>query len=176
MSRVFLMERFLTLVCLIILGGLFSCVTLPPAVEKLPPFVGFMGAKWGSSIEEAKNVMETEGKRVFEDRTKRPPYTLYASGTYLNSPVIFSYFFTPKSKKLYRVDVTFKDLTIYQKAKEDLIGKFGNPSYSQPEIDHWSWTDKSLVIFQRESDCIQISYSGGEMLKLNHQEGDGLLQ
>jgi len=51
-----------------------------------------------------------------------------------------------------------------------------NPSYSQPEVDHWSWTDMSLVIFQREPDCIQISYSGGEMLKLNHQEGDGLLQ
>jgi hypothetical protein len=72
--------------------------------------------------------------------------------------------------------MTFKDLTIYQKAREDLMGKFGNPSYSQPEIDHWSWIDKSLVIFQRELDCIQISYSGGEMLKLNHQKGNGLLQ
>lgn len=72
--------------------------------------------------------------------------------------------------------MTFKDLTIYQKAREDLMGEFGNPSYSQPEIDHWSWPDKSLVIFQRELDCIQISYSGGEMLKLNHQEEDRLLQ
>jgi hypothetical protein len=71
------------------------------------------------------------------------------------------------------VDVTFRDLTIYQKAKEDPIGKFGNPSYSQPEIDQWSWTDKSLVIFQRDPDCIQISYSGGEMSKLNDQEGNG---
>lgn len=176
MSRVFLNERFLTLVCLIIFGGLFGCVTLPPVVEKMPPFNGFMGARWGISVEDAKKVIETEGKKVFEDRTNRPPYALYASGVYLNSPSVFSYFFTPKSKKLYRMDMTFKDLTIYQKAKEDLIGKFGNPSYSQPEIDHWSWTDKSLVIFQRESDCIQISYSGGEMLKLNHQEGDGLLQ
>jgi hypothetical protein len=176
MYQIFSKKGFFVLLCSVACTSLFSCVTLPPAVEKLPPFVGFTGAKWGSSVEEAKNVMETEGKRVFEDRTKRPPYTLYASGTYLNSPVIFSYFFTPKSKKLYRVDMTFKDLTFYQKAKEDLIGKFGNASYSQPEIDHWSWTDKSLVIFQRESDCIQISYSGGEMLKLNHQERDGLLQ
>jgi hypothetical protein len=41
------------------------------------------------------------------------------------------------------------------------------------KVDHWSWTDMSLAIFQREPDCIQISYSGGEMLKLNHREDDG---
>ena len=27
---------------------LFGCATLPPKGEKLPPFNGFMGAKWGS--------------------------------------------------------------------------------------------------------------------------------
>jgi hypothetical protein len=129
-----------------------------------------MGAKWEISVEEAKNVMETEGKKVFEDRTARSPYALYASGTYLNSPAIFSYFFTPKSKKLYRVDITLKDLTIYPKAKEDLLAKLGTPSYSQPGIDHWTWSDKSLVIFQREPDVIQISYIGGEISTLNHQE------
>jgi hypothetical protein len=175
MSRIFLKERFLALFCSIILGGLFGCVTLPPVVEKMPPLNGFMGARWGISVDDAKKVIETEGKKVFEDRTNRPPYTLYASGAYLNSPAIFSYFFTPKSRKLYRVDVTFKDLGIYQRVKEDLIREFKTPDYSQPRVDHWSWTDKSLVIFQQESDCIQISYSGGEMLKLNHQEGNGLL-
>jgi hypothetical protein len=177
MSPKFLMERFLVLFCLVIFAGLLSCVTLlPPVVETTPPFNGFMGARWGISVEDAKGIIETEGKKVFEDRTHKPPYAFYASGTYLNSTAIFSYFFTPKSKKLYRVDVIFKDLSIYHTAKEDLIRKFKNPVYSQPGVDHWSWTDKSLVILQREADCIQISYSGGGMLKLNHQEGDGLQQ
>ena len=53
-------------------------------------------------------------------------------------------------KKLYRVDLTFRDLAVHKKALEDLIGKFGQPSYSQPNVDHWSWTDKNLVILQRE--------------------------
>jgi hypothetical protein len=176
MYPIFSKGGFGVLLCLIACTSLFSCVTLPPVVEKLPPFSGFMGAKWGISVDDAKKVIQAEGKKVFKDNTDKPPYAFYASGTYLNLPAIFSYFFTPQSKKLYRVDMTFKDLTIYQRGKEDLIGKFGNPSYSQAKIDHWSWTDKSLVIYQRETDCIQISYSGGEMLKLNYQEGTGLFQ
>ena len=166
----------LVVFCSILFVWFFGCATLPPKVEKLPPFHGFSGVKWGTSIEEAKKVAEAEGKKVFEDRTYRPPYTFYASGTYLNSPVIFSYFFTPKSKKLYRVDLTFGDLTLHKKVLEDLVGKFGQPSYSQPNVDHWSWTDKTLVILQRGPDCIQIAYSDGECSELNHREGNGLLQ
>jgi hypothetical protein len=154
---------------------LFSCATVP-RVEKLPPFQGFSGAKWGISIEEAKRVAEAEGKKVFEDRTYRPPYAFYASGTSLSSPVIFSYFFTPKSKKLYRVDLTFRDVAVHKKLLEDLKGKFGQPSYSQPNVDHWSWTDYTLVILQRQPDGVQIAYSGGELSGLNHREGNGLLQ
>jgi hypothetical protein len=71
------------------------------------------------------------------------------------------------------MDVTFRDLTIYRKAKEDPMGKFGNPSCSQPEIDQWFWTGKTLVIFQRDANCIQISFSSGEMPKLNDQEKNG---
>ena len=153
-----------------------SCATLPPKVEKLPPFQGFSGIRWGTSIEEAKRLVEAEGKQVFEDRTNRLPYAFYASGTYLNSPVIFSYFFTPKSKKLYRIDLTFRDVAVHRKCLEDLIGKFGQPSYSQPDVDHWSWTDKTLVILQRQPDGVQIAYSGGELSELNHREGNGLLQ
>ena len=162
--------------CLILFVCLFSCATLPPKVEKLPPFDGFAGVKWGTSIKEAKKVAEAEGKKVFEDRTYEPPFAFYASGTYLNSPVIFSYFFTPKSKKLYRVDLTFRDLAVHKKALEDLVGKFGKPSFSQPDVDHWSWTDKTLVILQREPDCIQIAYLGGELSALNHCEGNGILK
>jgi|GEM_PF-1600453 len=176
MRQIFSHRRLILLYCLIISTISVGCTTLPPPVKTTPPFSGFKGAIWGNSVEEVKKISETEGKNIFEDRTHRPPYALYASGTYLNSLATFSYFFTPKSKKLYRVDVTFKDLGIYQRVKEDLIRGLKAPDYSQPEVDHWSWTDMSLVIFQREPDCIQISYSGGEMLKLNHQEGDGLLQ
>ncbi len=171
MHRSAFKKRFLTTICLIILVGLLSCAGLPPKAEKVPPFNGFMGAKWGISVEETKKLIGSEGKKLFLNGTERPPYALYASGTYLDSPVIFSYFFTPKSKRLYRVDVTLKDLSLYQKGKKDLIEKLGSPSYSQPAVDHWSYADKSLVIFQKEPDCIQISYSGGEILLLNHQEG-----
>lgn len=163
-------KRFPTIICLVILAGLLSCASLPPQVEKAPPFNGFFGARWGISIEEAKKVMESEGKKLFSDETGKSPYALYASGTYLNSPAIFSYFFALKSKRLYRVDVTLKDLSLYQKSKQDLIEKLGPPSYSQPGVDHWSYTDRSLVIFQKEPDSIQISYSGGEMLLQNYQE------
>jgi hypothetical protein len=162
--------------CSILFVCLFGCATVPPKVEKLPPFHGFAGVKWGASIEEARKVAEAEGKKVFEDRTHKTPFAFYASGTYLNSPVIFSYFFTPKSKKLYRVDLTFRDLKIHKKALEDLVGKFGQPSYSQPDVDHWSWTDKTLVILQRESGYIQIAYLGGKWAELNHQETNGMLQ
>jgi len=162
--------------CSILFVCVFGCATLPPQVEKLPPFQGFAGVKWGASLEEAKRVAEAEGKKVFEDRTYRPPYAFYASGTSLNSPAVFSYFFTPKSKKLYRVDLTFRDVSVHKKLLEDLIGKFGQPSYSQPNVDHWSWTDKTLVILQRDPGCIQIAYSDGECSELNHREGNGLLQ
>ena len=163
-------KRFLPPIYLVILVGLLGCASLPPAVEKAPPFNGFMGARWGITIEEAKKVMDPEGKKLFLDGTDRSPYALYASGSYLDSPAIFSYFFTPRSKKLYRIDVTLKDLRLYEKGKNDLIEKLGPPFYSQPGVDHWSYSDKSLVILQKEPDYFQISYSGGEMLKLNHQE------
>ena len=163
-------RRLLTTICLIILAGLLGCATLPPKGKKMPPFNGFIGAKWGISMEEAKKVMESEGNKLFGDGTDKSPYALYASGTYLDSPATFSYFLTPRSKRLYRVDVTLKNLSLYQKGKKDLIEKLGVPSYSQTGVDHWSYSDDSLVILQQEPDCFQVSYSGGEMLKLNHQE------
>jgi len=162
--------------CPLLFVCFFSCATLPPEGEKLPPFAGFDGAKWGTSVEGVKKVAQAEGKAVFRDRTDTFPYALYASGTYLNAPVIFSYFFTPKSKKLYRVDLTWRDLAVHGRAWKDLTGKFGQPSYTQPNVDHWSWTDKTLVLLQKESDCIQIAYWGGELSQLNHREGNALLR
>ena len=78
--------------------------------------------------------------------------------------------------ELYRVDLTFRDVSVHKKLLEDLIGNFGQPSYSQPNVDHWSWTDMTLVILQRLPDGVQIAYSGGECSELNHREGNGLLQ
>jgi hypothetical protein len=54
--------------------------------------------------------MRPRTKKVFLDRTGTPPHVFYAQGDYLNSEAVSSYYFTPKSKKLYRVDITLKDL------------------------------------------------------------------
>ncbi len=129
----------------------------------------------GDSVEEVKRAIATDGDKWFQDNTDKPPYILYASGNYLDDPALFTYFFTPKSKKLYRVDVTFSDLKVYEKAKNILIQKFKKPSYSQPDVDHWSWDDKSLIILQKNATHIQISYSSGPLLILNQKEG-GLLR
>jgi hypothetical protein len=175
MSRIISNKRFIGLFCFIALGGLLSCAT-PPVAERVPPFKAFMGTSWGISPEDAKRVIESEGRKVFEERLNEPPYALYASGTYLNSPAIFTYFFTPKSKKLYRVDLTFKDLNAYQRVKTHLMNELQAADYSLPKIDYWSWSDMSMVILQQEPDSFQLSYSGGEIAKLNHEEGNGLLQ
>jgi hypothetical protein len=157
---------------LFILFTVLSGCAAPVRVVIEPPIKidGFMNAKWGASVEEAKRAIEKDGNYWFKDSTDHSPYALYASGNYLGSPSIFSYFFTPKSKKLYRVDVTFDDLRVYEKARDHLIEKFRKPSYSQKDIDHWSWKDKSLVILQRNTANVQISYSSGLFLELNQKE------
>ena len=156
-----------------ILFTFFSGCAVPVRVVIEPPakLDGFMNAKWGASIEEVKKAIEANGNKWFQDRTDEPPYALYASGTYLDYPAIFSYFFTPKSKKLYRVDVTFNDMMVYEKAKSHLIQKFKEPSFSQKDVDHWSWEDKSLIILQRDATSVQISYSNGPLLEMNQREG-----
>ncbi len=153
----------------IILSG---CVT-PVMVVKEPPLKieGFLSAKWGYSVEECKRAIEKDGNKWFEDKTEKPPYAIYAHGFYFGSKAIFSYFFTPKSKKLYRVDVTYDDLNLYAKLKDNLIGNLKEPYYSEKDLVHWSWRDKSLVILQRNHENIQISYSNGPLLELNREEG-----
>lgn len=151
---------------------LYGCVT-PVMLIKEPPLKieGFMNAKWGCSVEECKKAIEKDGNKWFEDKTDRPPYAIYAHGVYFGSKAIFSYFFTPKSKKLYRVDLTYDDLTLYANLKDNLLSKLKEPSYSQKDIDHWSWKDRSLVILQRDSENIQLNYSNGPLLELNKEEG-----
>jgi hypothetical protein len=141
-------------------------VTIDPS--PLPEKV--MSARWGSPVEEVKKAIDQDSIDWFQDKTDQPPYGLYASGTYLNAPAIVSYFFTPRSKKLYKVTVTLNDLAVFRTARDELIGKFGNPSFSQLDVDHWSWQDKSLVILQRDASHVQISYWSGPFVVLSHEE------
>jgi len=171
-SRYFIKMVFIFTFLLAILSGCPARVWI--SKEPPVPLDPFMSSKWGDSVDEVKRAIEKDGNQWFKDNTDKPTYTLYASGNYLDYPAIFSYFFTPKSKKLYRVDVTFSVLRVYEKAKNILIQKFKKPSYSQPDIDHWSWDNKSLVILQKNATHVQISYSSGPLLIQNQKEG-GLL-
>jgi hypothetical protein len=167
--KVFTKMIFLSFFVFILLIG--CAVPVRVAIEPPARLEGFLSTKWGASAEECKLAIEMDRNKWFQDRTEEPPHALYAFGTYLDHPAIFSYFFTPKSKKLYRVDVTFNDLKVYEKAKNILIQKFRKPSYSQPDVDHWSWDDKSLIILQRDATNGQISFSNGPLLELNQKEG-----
>ncbi len=165
---------FFSILLLILLVG---CVTQPRGPVEPPPFPdGWMSAKWGASVEEVKEAIEKDGNNYFQDDAEKPPYALYVSGNYLGEPSIFSYFFTPKSKKLFRVDVTCNDPRVYEKIRGELMQRFKSPTFSKKDVDHWSWRDHSLVILQKESSFVQVSYSKGTLSKLNHQEGDGLLR
>jgi hypothetical protein len=118
----------------------------------------FMGARWGISIEEAREVIKSEAKRIFQDDTKANMPVLYAKGIFLGSQATFSYFFTPKSKKLYRVDVTFNDPQMYKKAKAYLIKRFNEPTSSQQNMDQWTWEDKSRIELKGEPNQVFLSY------------------
>ena len=164
------------MICIFLAACLFGCAApVRKAVEQPPPLPeGIMNARWGGSIADVKKAVALDRNRWFQDSTDKPPHALYASGQYFDAPAIFSYFFTPKSKQLYRVDVTFDDLRMYDKGKDRLIQSFKKPSFSQPGADFWSWTDQSLIILQKDSTHTQISYSSGPFLMINHREGQEL--
>jgi hypothetical protein len=172
-SKGFMKTIFLFFSVFIFLIG--CAVPVRVAIEPPGRLEGFMGAKWGASVEEVKRAIEMDKNKWFQDRTGESSHALYAFGVYLVHPAIFSYFFTPKSKKLYRVDVTFSDLKGYEEAKNDLIQRFKKPTFSQKDVDHWSWEDKSLIILQRDAINAQLSFSDGPLLELNQKEG-GLLK
>jgi len=153
---------------------LFIGCAVPVRVAVEPPgkMEGFMSARWGASVEECKQAIEIDGNKWYQDRTEDFSHALYAFGTYWDHPAIFSYFFTPKSKKLYRVDVTFSNLKGYEEVRGYLIQTFKNPTFSQKDVDHWSWEDKSLIILQGDAINAQISFSNGPLLELNQKEGD----
>ena len=163
---------YLTVVCFAVLTMLSGCAGPTRVITEPPPFPdGFMSARWGNSSDEVKKAIESDGNRWYQDSAHPTPYALYATGSYLNSPATFSYFFTPKSIRLYRVDVTLNDPGAYGSVREDLLRKFGPPSFSQPNVDHWSWKSQSLVILQKNPADVQISFSSGPFLILNQKEG-----
>ena len=153
----------------ILVLGCQAQIRLPAKVASFPD--GFMSAKWGASVEEVKQAVESDGNRWFEDRTDKSPYAMYASGNYLDTPVIISYFFTPKSKRFFRASATFNDVRVYEKVKEDLLRKFNKPTFSQRDVDHWSCENQSLVILQRNTTHVQFSLLDGTFAALNQKEG-----
>ncbi len=164
------------LIFLFLLVLLTGCATPPRGPIEPPAFPeAWMGSKWGDSVAEVKKAIEKDGNGMFQEATESSPYAVYASGTFLGQPAILSYFFTPKSKKLYRVDATYHDPGVYAKVREEMIQRFKSPTYSKKDVDHWSWKDDSLVILQKTGSLVQVSYSNGPFSKLNHQEGNGLL-
>ena len=146
---------------------LLGCAAQQKIVKEPPPLPeGVMNARWGMSVSQTKEAVKT-----FQDDTDKPPFALHAAVTYFDAPAIVSYFFTPKSKKLYRADVTFNDPGVYGSVKEKLVQAFENPTFSQKDTEIWSWKDDSLLILQRDPGRVQISYMSGPLLKLNDEEG-----
>jgi hypothetical protein len=160
--------------CFFLIIFFVGCATPIRVPIEPPPFPNeWMGAKWGGSPDEVKAALEKGGPNLFQEDTSKPPYALYASGVFLGEPAIFSYFFTPKSKRFFRIDVTYDNPGVYEKIKGELMQTFKGPTYSRKDVDHWSWNDNSLLILQREASFVQVSYSNGTFLRLNHQEGNG---
>ena len=168
-SRYFVKMMLVFTFLLVILSGCAAPVWV--AKEPPVPLGPFMSSKWGDSVEGVQRAIATHGNKWFQDHTEEPSHALYAFGTYLDHPAIFSYFFTSRSRKLYRVDVTFSDLRIYEKARNVLIQEFNEPSHSQSDVDYWLWNDKSLIILQKNKTDVQVSYSSGPFLIQNKEEG-----
>ena len=165
-------NRILRWTCFLFIFLSLGCAAKVRVTPEPPPFPDtFMGARWANSIDEVKAAIEKDGSGLFQDSTERPPHALYASGTYFGEPATFSYFFTPKSRKLYRIDVTYKDPAVLEKVRGSLIQIFHGPTYSKGDVDHWDWRNDSLVILQREPSLTQISYMNGPFLRINHHEG-----
>ncbi|RPJ11310.1 MAG: hypothetical protein EHM36_01690 [Deltaproteobacteria bacterium] len=159
----------------LLLAVLCSCVTPARKAGETPePPSGFLSSRWGATVDEVREAIRKDGNRWFQDSTDKVPCALYASGNYWDFSAIFSYLFTPTTRKLYRVDVTFSDIRAYEKAREHLIRTYKGPAYTQAEVEHWSWGDKSLVILQKDPTTVQVSFSSGPFLILNRKEGSGL--
>ena len=141
----------------------------PVTVTEPPPFPeGVADAKWGMQVKEVKEAVET-----FQDDTGKAPFALYASRKHFDLPAIVSYFFTPKSKKLYRIEVTFNDPGVYGVVKGKLAQLLKDSAFTRPDREVRLWKDSSVLILQKNPDSVEVSFSSGPLLKLNYEEEEG---
>jgi hypothetical protein len=162
-------KSVLATVLLLMFAVLLGCAAQQQKpVTQMPAFPeGVADTKWGMQVKEVKEAVET-----FQDDTGKPPFALYASRKQFDLPAIVSYFFTPKSKKLYRTDVTFNDPAVYGVVRGKLAQMFKDPIFTQPDREVFLWEDSSALILQRDSNSVQVSFSSGPLLKLNNEEGE----
>jgi hypothetical protein len=160
-------KSLLAIVLLLMVAGLFGCAAQEKQVVREPPAFpeGVADTKWGMQVKEVKGAVE-----AFQDDTEKSPFALYASRKHFGLPAIVSYFFTPKSKKLYRTDVTFNDPGAYGAVRGELAQMFKDPTYAQPDSEVFLWKDNSVLIVQKNPNFVQISFMSGPLLKLNNEE------
>jgi hypothetical protein len=160
-------KSLLAIVLLLMFAVLLGCAAQQKPVTEPPAFPeGVADTKWGMQVKEVKEAVET-----FQDDTGKPPFALYASRKHFDLPAIVSYFFTPKSKKLYRTDVTFNDPGVYGAVRGKLAQMLKDPTFTQPDSEVFLWKDSSVLILQKDPNSVQVSFSSGPLLKLNNEEG-----
>jgi hypothetical protein len=152
---------------LLMFAVLLGCAAQDKVVKEPPAFPESVAdARWGMQVKEVKEAVET-----FQDDTEKSPSALYASRKQFGLPAVVSYFFTPKSKKLYRIDVTFSDPGVYGDVRAKLAEMFKAPTFIQPDNEVFLWKDNSVLILQRNPGSVQVSFMNGPLSKLNHEEG-----
>ena len=157
----------LTILLLLMFAVLLGCAAQEKVVKEPPAFPeGVADTKWGMQVKEVKEAVET-----YQDDTEKSPFALYASRKEFDLPAIVSYFFTPKSKKLYRIDVTFNDPGVYGAVRGKLAQMFMDPTFTQPDSEVFLWNDSSVLILQKNANSVQVSFMSGPLLKLNNEEG-----
>ena len=163
-------KSLLAILLLLMFAVFFGCAAQERSITDTEPpafLEGVADAKWGMQVKEVKEAVET-----FQDDTGKRPFALYASRKHFDLPAIVSYFFTPKSKKLYRTDVTFNDPGVYGVVRGKLAQMFKDPIFTQPDREVFLWQNSSVLILQKDSNSVQVSFSSGPLLKLNNEEGE----
>jgi hypothetical protein len=161
------LKSVLMVLLVLMVAVLLGCAAQEKVVTEPPAFPeGVADTKWGMQVKEVKEAVET-----FQDDTEKSPSALYASRKYFDLPAIVSYFFAPKSKKLYRIDVTFSDAGVYGTVRGKLAQIFKDPTYTHLNIEVFLWKDSSMLILQSNPNSTQVSFMSGPLSKLNYEEG-----
>jgi hypothetical protein len=160
-------KPMLWILLLLMFAVILGCAAQEKVVKEPPAFPeGVADAQWGMQVKGVKEAVET-----YQDDTEKSPFALYASRKQFDLPATVGYFFTPKSKKLYRVDVTFNDPGVYGAVRGKLAQMFKDPTITQPDREVFLWKDSSVLILQKNPNSVQVSFMSGPLLKLNNEEG-----